>query len=62
VRWGKHDFAKAMQALGGQGFEATTEAQYHQALTQALKLQGPSLIDVQIDPSGYSQQLKAMRG
>jgi acetolactate synthase-1/2/3 large subunit len=62
VRWGKHDFAKAMLALGGQGFEATTEAQYYQALTQALKLQGPSLIDVQIDPSGYSQQLKAMRG
>jgi acetolactate synthase-1/2/3 large subunit len=51
-----------MQALGGQGFEATTEAQYYEALTQALKLQGPSLIDVQIDPSGYSQQLKAMRG
>lgn len=62
VRWGKHDFAKVMQALGGQGFEATTEVQYHQALTHALKFQGPSLIDVQIDPSGYSQQLKAMRG
>ena len=62
VRWGKHNFAQAMQALGGQGFEATTEAQYHEALTQALKHQGPSLIDVQIDPSGYSQQLKAMRG
>jgi acetolactate synthase-1/2/3 large subunit len=62
VRWSKHNFAQAMQALGGQGFEATTEAQYHEALTQALKHQGPSLIDVQIDPSGYSQQLKAMRG
>ncbi|MEI8399564.1 MAG: thiamine pyrophosphate-dependent enzyme [Alcaligenaceae bacterium] len=62
VRWGKHNFAQAMQALGGQGFEATTEVQYQQALTQALKLQSPSLIDVQIDPSGYSQQLKAMRG
>lgn len=62
VRWGKHNFAQAMQALGGQGFEATTEVQYHEALTQALKYQGPSLIDVQIDPSGYSQQLKAMRG
>lgn len=62
VRWGKHDFAKAMQALGGQGFAATTEGQYHDALTKALRHQGPSLIDVQIDPSGYSQQLKAMRG
>ncbi len=62
VRWGKHNFAQAMQALGGQGFEATNEVQYHEALTQALRHQGPSLIDVQIDPSGYSQQLKAMRG
>ena len=62
VRWGKHDFAKAMQALGGQGFAATTEGQYHDALTKALRHRGPSLIDVQIDPSGYSQQLKAMRG
>ena len=62
VRWGKHDFAQAMQALGGKGFEATNEVQYHEALTQALRHQGPSLIDVQIDPSGYSQQLKAMRG
>jgi acetolactate synthase-1/2/3 large subunit len=62
VRWGKHDFAQAMQALGGKGFEATNEVQYHEALTQALRHQGPSVIDVQIDPSGYSQQLKAMRG
>jgi thiamine pyrophosphate-dependent acetolactate synthase large subunit-like protein len=62
VRWGRHDFAKTMQALGGQGFEATTEAQYQEALQKALLHKGPSLIDVQIDPSGYSQQLKAMRG
>jgi acetolactate synthase-1/2/3 large subunit len=62
VRWGRHDFAKTMQALGGQGFEATTEAQYQEALQKALLHDGPSLIDVQIDPSGYSQQLKAMRG
>jgi acetolactate synthase-1/2/3 large subunit len=62
VRWRSHNFAQAMQALGGKGFEAINEAQYQEALRQALSHQGPSLIDVQIDPSGYSQQLKAMRG
>ena len=51
-----------MQALGGKGFEATSEAQFQEAMHQALTYDGPSLIDVQIDPSGYSQQLKAMRG
>lgn len=62
VRWSRHNFAQAMQALGGKGFEATSEAQFQEAMHQALTYDGPSLIDVQIDPSGYSQQLKAMRG
>ena len=62
VRWGRHNFAQTMQALGGKGFEATTEVQYQEVLAEALQFEGPSLIDVQIDPSGYAQQLKAMRG
>jgi thiamine pyrophosphate-dependent acetolactate synthase large subunit-like protein len=36
--------------------------QYQEVLAEALQFEGPSLIDVQIDPSGYAQQLKAMRG
>ncbi len=62
VRWSKHDFAETMNALGGKGMHANTEEQYIDALQYALKNNSPFLIDVQIDPSGYSTQLKAMRG
>jgi acetolactate synthase-1/2/3 large subunit len=62
VRWGRHDFAGAMQALGGFGFSVHNEADYKQALQTALDANGPCLIDVQIDASGYAHQLKAMRG
>jgi acetolactate synthase-1/2/3 large subunit len=62
VRWGRHDFAGAMQALGGLGFSVHNEIEYTQALKTALDANGPCLIDVQIDASGYAHQLKAMRG
>ena len=62
VRWGKHDFAGTMQSLGGLGFSVHNEEEYALALQTALNAGGPCLIDVQIDPSGYAHQLKAMRG
>lgn len=62
VRWRRHDFAGAMQALGGLGFSVHNEADYKQTLQTALDANGPCLIDVQIDASGYAHQLKAMRG
>lgn len=62
VRWQHHDFAGAMRALGGFGASVTTEQEFVTAMATALKTNGPSLIDVSIDPSGYPEQLKAMRG
>ena len=62
VHWQHHDFAATMQALGGTGFSVSNEAQYQKALSEAIFAAGPCLIDVLVDPSGYSQQLKAMRG
>ncbi|MFM7011390.1 MAG: thiamine pyrophosphate-binding protein [Betaproteobacteria bacterium] len=62
VRWQHHDFAGTMRALGGFGVSATTEQEFVTAMATALKTKGPSLIDVSIDPSGYPEQLKAMRG
>jgi acetolactate synthase-1/2/3 large subunit len=62
VRWQHRDFAKVMQALGGIGLAAADEAQYTAALDTALASHKPCLIDVQVDPAGYPQQLKAMRG
>jgi acetolactate synthase-1/2/3 large subunit len=62
VRWQHHDFAGIMRALGGFGASVTTEQGFVTAMATALETKGPSLIDVSIDPSGYPEQLKAMRG
>ena len=62
VRWQHHNFAATMSALGGFGVSVATEGEFEAAMEQALMTKGPSLIDVLIDPSGYPEQLKAMRG
>lgn len=62
VRWARLDFAMAMRAMGGRGYSADSIGAYRRALAQAFAGDGPALIDVQVDPSGYPAQLAAMRG
>jgi acetolactate synthase-1/2/3 large subunit len=62
VRWRRPDFAAAMRGLGGRGYRARTPAEYRRALARAFAGEGPALIDVVVDPSGYGAQLAAMRG
>ena len=62
VRWARPDFAMAMRAMGGRGYRADSPATYRRALAQAFAGDGPALIDVQVDSSGYQAQLAAMRG
>jgi acetolactate synthase-1/2/3 large subunit len=62
VRWGRADFAIVAEGFGARGFRAATEAELAAALDAAVAHDGPSLVDVQVDPAGYMQQLQAMRG
>ena len=62
VRWDRPDFARTMEGLGGRGYRADNLAAYRDALNQALRGDGPALIDVAVDPSGYTAQMKALRG
>ena len=62
VRWERPDFARMMRGFGGHGFHVSDEADYETAIAEALQEQGPVLIDVVIDPHGYPQQIKALRG
>jgi len=62
VRWAHHDFAAVMKGFGGLGLRTKTVAGYRAALRKALSHDGPSLIDVEVDPSGYPDQLRALRG
>lgn len=60
--WPRADFAGVMRSLGGLGLAAATEDEYAAALAQALAADGPALIDVAVDPSGYPAQIRALRG
>jgi acetolactate synthase-1/2/3 large subunit len=62
VRWERPDFAQMMTGFGGQAFRVSDESEYENAVDEALQLKGPVLIDVLIDPRGYPQQIKALRG
>jgi thiamine pyrophosphate-dependent acetolactate synthase large subunit-like protein len=44
------------------GFEAATEPELSRALDRAAAVEGPSLIDVKVDRSGYGEMLRIIRG
>ncbi len=62
VRWPRADFAAMMRGFGGQGWIAHDDSSLVEALDAAFACDGPALVDVHIDPSGYAAQLAAMRG
>jgi len=62
VRWERPDFAEMMNGFGGRGFRVSETSDYETALIEAYREPGPVLIDVVIDPQGYPQQIKALRG
>jgi acetolactate synthase-1/2/3 large subunit len=62
VRWTRPDFAAVAEGLGCRGFRARDEAGLRAALDAAFAHDGPSLVDVEVDPAGYMKQLQAMRG
>lgn len=62
VGWPRVDFASVARGFGLRAFAAHTAHDYAQALRQALDTDGPCLIDVHVDPSGYRLQAKALRG
>jgi acetolactate synthase-1/2/3 large subunit len=62
VRWARPDFSRVAEGFGVKGFRATDPQEYRAALRAAFAQDGPSLIDVHVDPAGYPAQLQAMRG
>ncbi len=62
VRWTRAEFVPVAEGFGVRGFRAAGEVEYRAALSAALTHDGPSLIDVQVEPEGYLRQLQALRG
>lgn len=56
------DFAQVAEGFGVRGFRADTPEGYRAAIRAAFAVQGPSLVDVLVNPAGYPAQLQAMRG
>jgi thiamine pyrophosphate-dependent acetolactate synthase large subunit-like protein len=48
--------------FGLRSFRADTLSDYEDAISQALREPGPTLIDVRIDPTGYREQARSQRG
>jgi len=60
--WERPDFAAAAQGLGCTAWRASTPGELEEALEAAAADGGPCLIDVVLDPDGYLEQMRALRG
>jgi len=61
VRWERPDFARVAEGFGLRAWRARTDAEYRAAITAALATDGPTLVDVHVDPSAYPSQIRALR-
>lgn len=62
VRYPRADFASAARGMGCTAWTVEPQESLQAALSAAFSTQGPTLVDVTLDPSGYSDQLIALRG
>jgi acetolactate synthase I/II/III large subunit len=60
--WNRPDFAAAAQGFGCTAWRVTSAAELEDALNNAAAISGPCLIDVHLDPDGYIEQMRALRG
>ena len=60
--WNRPDFAAAARGFGCTAWRASTAAELEAALAAAVKITGPCLIDIVLDPDGYLEQMRALRG
>jgi len=62
VRYPRPDFATAARGMGCASWTVAALDPLEFALAEAFETEGPTLLDVSIDPSGYREQLMALRG
>jgi acetolactate synthase I/II/III large subunit len=62
VDFGPVSYARAAQALGAAGAAVSTEQDLAAALSAASGRDGPTVIDVQVDPAGYPAIMDLSRG
>ena len=62
VELGPVNFAKMAESCGCHGVQVASESEFERAFSEALKTDGPAVIDVQMDPDLYDQVLVQIRG
>lgn len=62
VRYPRTDFATAARGMGCASWTVAALDPLEFALAEAFETDGPTLVDVSVDPSGYRDQLIALRG
>jgi len=62
VRYPRADFAAAARGMGCDAWTVGGQDPLEFALAEAFESEGPTLVDVSVDPSGYREQLIALRG
>jgi acetolactate synthase-1/2/3 large subunit len=62
LSWPAADFAAIAGGFGFETWTARTESEMRHACSAAARSPGPRLIDARIDPSGYPNQLRSLRG
>ena len=62
VRYPRADFATAARGMGCASWTVAALDPLEFALAEAFETDGPTLVDVSVDPSGYRDQLVALRG
>jgi acetolactate synthase-1/2/3 large subunit len=60
--WPRPNFAQVAQGLGCPAWQVDNVLDYQSALRDAFAGKGPALVDVVLDPKGYTEQLAALRG
>jgi len=61
TEFGGADYVKIAEAFGAQGTSVSTEAEYADALKEALRSRVLTVIDARVDPSQYANQFDAIR-
>lgn len=60
--WPRSNFAEVASGFGCKSWKVDNLEDYKNALAESSKFKGARLIDVWVDPNGYSDQLKSLRG
>jgi acetolactate synthase I/II/III large subunit len=62
VTYPQSNFAKVAEGFGCRGWRVGPEDDLEAALTAAFDCDGPAVVDVTVDATGYAAQLEALRG